>query len=96
MKDYARMQFDLPESGETIITMYDLSGRKIMQTQDLLSKGQHTYGIQGIEEGIYFVRINSGRYSFSGRLISSGSQNSNAKIVYENTENAASITRKAK
>ncbi|MCJ7449219.1 MAG: M12 family metallopeptidase [Bacteroidales bacterium] len=85
MKDYARMQFVLPETGETMITMYDLSGRKIVQTRDLLSKGQHIYGIQGVEEGIYFVRINSGRYSFSGRLISSGSQNRNAKIVYENT-----------
>ncbi|MBG0861140.1 MAG: T9SS type A sorting domain-containing protein [Bacteroidales bacterium] len=85
MKEYARMQFVLPETSETIITLHDLSGRKIVQTRDLLSKGQHTYDIQGIEDGIYFVRINSGRYTFNGRLICTGSQNRDAKIVYENT-----------
>jgi uncharacterized protein (TIGR02145 family) len=87
MKDYSRMQFFLPEPGKTLITLYDLSGRKIVQIQDLLPNGQHTYGIQGVEEGIYFVKISSGRYSFSGRFISSVSQNRNQKIVYENTEN---------
>jgi uncharacterized protein (TIGR02145 family) len=84
-KDYARMQFDLPESGETIITVFDLSGREIVQTRDLLLKGLHVYGIQGIEKGLNVVRINSGRYSYSGRLICFGSQNKGAKIVYENT-----------
>jgi uncharacterized protein (TIGR02145 family) len=88
MKDYSRMLFVLLESGETIITLYDLSGRKIVQTRDLLSKGQHTYGIQGIKEGIYFTMVSSGRYSFSGRLIASGSQKGIAKIVYENTQAA--------
>jgi uncharacterized protein (TIGR02145 family) len=85
MKDYTRMQFVLLEPGEMVITLYDLSGRKIAQTQDLLSEGQHTYGIEGVEEGLYVVRISTGRYSYNGRLISSGSKNRSAKIVYENT-----------
>jgi len=85
MKDYARMQFDLPVAGETIITLYDLSGRKIVQTRDMLTRGEHTYGIQGIEGGLYIMMISSGRYSYSGRLICSGSQNNDAKIVYEST-----------
>ena len=89
MKDYARMQFDLPETGEVIITLYDLSGRKIVQTQDLLLKGQHTYGIKGVEEGINFIRINSGKYSLNGKLISAGSQSSNPKIEYDFTDNIA-------
>jgi uncharacterized protein (TIGR02145 family) len=87
MKDYLRMKFVLPEPAKTLITLYDLSGSKIVQIQDLLPKGQHTYRIQGVEEGIYLVKISSGRYSFRGRFISSVSQNRNAKIVYENTEN---------
>ena len=57
MKDYTRMQFDLPVSGETTVTLYDLSGRSIAQTRDMLPKGRHDYGIQGVEEGLYFVRI---------------------------------------
>ena len=85
MKDHARMQFALPEKGEVVITLYDLSGRKIAQTRDLLSEGLHIYGIQGVKEGIYFVRIGSNKYSLSGKLICSGSLNRGPKIVYENT-----------
>ena len=85
MIDFSKMQFDLPETGETIITLYDVSGKELVQTQDMLSKGQHFYSIQGVETGIYFVRISSGKYSLSGRLISSGSKNNPARIVYENT-----------
>ena len=85
MKDDARMKFILPEPGEAIITIYDLSGRKIVEKQDLLSKGQHIYRIQSVGEGLYLVKIISGGYSFSGKLICSGSQNKNARIEYENT-----------
>jgi len=85
MIDFSKMQFDLPETGETIITLYDVSGKELVQTQNMLSKGQHFYSIQGVETGIYFVRISSGKYSLSGRLISSGSKNNPARIVYENT-----------
>ena len=89
LKDYSRMQFFLPESGRTNITLYDLSGRAVTQTSDLLARGQHTYRIQGIEDGIFFIRISSGRYSFSGRLVSSGSVSHAAKIMYEHTSPAA-------
>jgi len=41
MKDHAKMQFILPEPGETIITLYDISGRKISQKNDLLTRGRH-------------------------------------------------------
>lgn len=85
MKDYTRMQFDLPVSGETTVALYDLSGRSVAQTRDLLYQGSHTYVIDGLEEGFYFVRINCSQYSTSGRLISSGSQNRNARIVYESS-----------
>ena len=85
MRDHAKMQFILPEPGETIISLYDISGRKISQTGNLLTGGRHVYVIQDVGEGIYFVKVSSGRYSCSGRLISSGSESADAKIVYENT-----------
>jgi hypothetical protein len=52
MKDYVKMQFVLPNAGETMITLYDPSGKEILQTRDLLSGGKHIYSIQGFEEGI--------------------------------------------
>lgn len=85
MKDLAKMQFFMPETGEALITIYDISGRKIVQKQDLLSQGKHTYQIEGIARGFFMVTICSDRYSFSGRLLSLGSGNKAAGIEYENT-----------
>ena len=85
MKDYARMQFVLPEAGETIITLHDLSGKKIVQTRDFLARGQHTYTIQGTGKGIYFASVTSGQYSLSGEMISSGSKNNGVKLTHESS-----------
>jgi len=85
MKDLAKMQFILPERGETIITLYDISGRIISQSDDFLERGRHVYVIRGIKGGIYFGKVTSGRYSCSGRLISSGSPGGTPEIDYEHT-----------
>jgi uncharacterized protein (TIGR02145 family) len=68
-----------------MVSLYDISGREITHTKDLLTGGKHVYAINGLKAGIYLAKVNSGRYSCSGRLISSGSQNVGVKIVYENT-----------
>lgn len=85
MKDQAKMQFILPERGETMITLYDISGRKISQSNDFLERGRHVYIIRGIKGGIYFGKVTSGRYSCSGRLINSGSSGGIPEIAYEHT-----------
>lgn len=85
MTNYTRMQFYLPAEGETLITLFDNSGRKIADKINTLTKGKHTYMLEGIKEGIYFVKISSGSYSFSGKFISSDHQGSIAKMTYEET-----------
>ena len=85
VKDYARVQFDLQEPGETMISIYDLSGRKIVQNKYFLTPGQQTFRLHGVEQGMYLVMVKSGRFDFRGRLISLGPENSGVKIVYENT-----------
>jgi len=85
MINSTRLQFILPEEGETVITLYDLSGREICQTKNMLHQGHHFYRIENINEGIYLVKVSSGRNSISGRLVSSGSGQGSAKIEYENS-----------
>jgi uncharacterized protein (TIGR02145 family) len=93
MQGYSRMQFDLQEGGKTIIDIYDVAGRKIAQSQDLLSRGQHTYRIQGLTKGIYTVKVSSRAYSAHGRLISTNSSNESVKIQYENTTLTAELSK---
>ena len=89
MNDYTRMQFVLPEPGVTVIALYDISGRVIVQRQESLIKGEHTFYIQGVKEGVYFAKIRSDKYSFSERLISKGSNTGETKIEYINSDDKA-------
>ncbi|MBN2863157.1 MAG: T9SS type A sorting domain-containing protein [Bacteroidales bacterium] len=85
MKNNTMMQFILPAPGETNITLYDISGREIAHTRHVLPVGEQTYTLTGAGQGIYFARISSGKYSLSGKLISTGSHNKVVKIEYVST-----------
>ena len=81
MTDYTLIRFNLPEDGQTTTSLSDITGRIILQIQDYLNKGQHTYRIQGINYGFYIAKVVSNRYSVSGRLLCSGSQKGDQKLL---------------
>ncbi|HPJ59291.1 MAG TPA: FISUMP domain-containing protein [Bacteroidales bacterium] len=81
--DFATMQFDLPEAGNTSITVYSISGRNIAQIRAYLGKGQHAYRLEGFNKGYYLVRILSDRYSISGIFVCTSLQNSTRRITYK-------------
>ena len=85
MKDITRMQFFLPQSGETVIRISDLSGRTIAQCREHLPGGEQTYSVQGIEAGVYFASVSSGRFYIGGKFISSGSTGNVVKMMHEGT-----------
>ncbi len=85
MGNSTRLHFFLPEAGKTLITIYDLSGREICQTEHMLNQGHHFFRIENINEGIWLLKINSGKNSISGTLVSSGSGQGSAKIEFENS-----------
>lgn len=85
MSDYARMQFTLPEAGMTSVTIFDFSGRTLKRFQEYLYKGLHTFTVSGIKEGIYFIRIVSGKYTIGTRLVCSGSDHNSVLILHESS-----------
>jgi uncharacterized protein (TIGR02145 family) len=82
MTNYTRMIFAIPEGGETSITLFDNSGRRIADKKDMLRQGRHIYLIEGIKEGVYLVKVSTGRYSCSGKFISTDNRGGTAKITY--------------
>ncbi|MDD5530360.1 MAG: FISUMP domain-containing protein [bacterium] len=57
---------------KTTLNLYDITGKRILQTQDLLSKGQHTYSLSGLSSGIYLLKIKSEceAYSYMAKIVS--------------------------
>jgi len=87
MIDHTKMQFVLSEDGNTMIGLLDISGRIIYQKQENLVRGQHTYRIQGVDQGIYIITIQSGKNSFSNRLISiRQNMSGDLKILHEDVK----------
>lgn len=82
--DHSRMQFELPESGNSSIIVNDITGKVIIEYRKFLTEGTHTFRIKGMDKGIYIVSIRSGRHRVSGRFLSEGSGKGIPEIVYEN------------
>ncbi|MDD2889484.1 MAG: FISUMP domain-containing protein [bacterium] len=57
---------------KTILNLYDVTGKRILQTQALLSKGHHTYNLSGLSSGVYLLKIKSEceAYSYMAKIVS--------------------------
>jgi len=85
MKEYSNMEFALTEGGVTNIELFDLAGRKLIQTQNYLNQGRHSYRITGVGNGIYVLKVTAGNYIFSGKLTSNRKTGELVKIEYQNS-----------
>ena len=94
MKDYTLMRFAQAESGEAIVAIHDMTGKKIAEKKEFLLPGDHTFRIEGINKGIFLVSVSSGKIFKSGKLISISSAGGAKKIAYE-SENVVTDTKKS-
>lgn len=84
MTEFTRMYFTIPESGRTVISIYDLTGKKILDAEYFLEQGQHACILEGINKGMYIVTVRSGRFIITARLLSATTENSDPKLTYIN------------
>ena len=76
------IDFVATASGKVNIELFDITGRRIGEAQNILTIGTHSYQVSGLGSGIYTVRIYSQAYTYTGKLISNGASNSDVKISY--------------
>jgi len=88
MAEKAILTFKVPESSNTLISISDLSGRTVYETNKLLTPGSHSFRIYGIDHGIYIVRIIGSNFNYSGKLTSQGLKHSQSKIEYVYSDNS--------
>ncbi len=96
MIDNSTIDFVASASGKTIIELFDIAGRKIGSLQNTLTSGTHSFRISGLQVGIYTVKISSQAYTYTGKLVSSGTSDSDLRISYIGNSEIPITTKKLK
>jgi uncharacterized protein (TIGR02145 family) len=79
--EYTTIEFIATAPGNALIALYDQVGKTIVQTGTNLEKGTYTYQINGLSSGFYTVRVTSGTYSYTGKIISQQKGTAIARIT---------------
>lgn len=70
MMDHSILTFTVSEKENTFISIIDLSGKTIYQTNMILPPGKHSFRVSGIDAGVYFVKVSAKNFTQSIKLIS--------------------------
>lgn len=94
MTDYSTIEFSPPTAGDAVITVSEMTGKKVAQIQIHLENLRQTYRLSGINNGFYLINVKGKNYQFSGKLLSNGKSNSKISIdklnVFAQNENKKS------
>ena len=82
MAEKSVLTFTALESGNTVISIIDISGKIVCQISKLLSSGTHSFRVSGINQGIFFVKVAGINYNYSTKLISKSNMPGGAGIEY--------------
>ncbi len=81
MTDKSKLMIFTPDAGDAIISIYDISGKRLAQITSFVEKYTQEYAISGLETGLYFVNVKGDKYQFSGKIMSNGNPEGTARIV---------------
>lgn len=79
-----------PISGDAVISLLDINGRVIYQTNTYLEKLRQEFWLSGLKHGIYLITVKGNGYQISGKLLCTGKSNGTIRI--ENVSNSMQST----
>jgi len=62
--------FDATSNNYVCFGLFDMSGQVVLQQKEFLPQGHHTFQLVGIPGGIYVLKIESGNFLYSVKLVS--------------------------
>jgi uncharacterized protein (TIGR02145 family) len=84
------LEFYSTANDEATIGVFDINGRIIVQVHEFLVKGNHSYQLIGLSNGIYTIKIESEKYQYTSKLVSLNDSHEIASIK-QIDDNANSI-----
>jgi len=92
MHGQAELSFYAKKAGNTTLIIYDIAGKKVLQTGGDLLQGTHKYQLTGLKQGIYLIKICEDGYVYTAKLISQNTTSGEAKIKYIGNEKSETFT----
>ena len=71
-EDYSMIDISPSVSGEAIITVFDMTGRQLIQKQNYLDKSGQEFRLSGLKDGFYLINVRGNNYQYSGKLLCTG------------------------
>ena len=94
--DFFTIEFGARKSDPVAIRLFDLIGREIANLKQTLPSGINSFRVSGLNYGIYTIKVDIDNQSYSGKLISQSSSNSQLTIAYIGNKGAVQEATKLK
>jgi uncharacterized protein (TIGR02145 family) len=83
MTENCMIEFKATASANATIELYDITGKRIIVEQIILTKEIHRFKLSGINSGVYFLKITLDIYSYTAKIVSTKEQKGTARISYQ-------------
>ncbi len=87
MQGQAEISFYAKQAGNATISIYDIAGKEVLQTENKLIQGFQKYKLTDLKQGAYFINISGINYFYSSKLISQNTNSNEVKIKFISNEN---------
>ena len=89
------LDFTVSTINKMTLRIFDICGKVVLKSPDILSEGHHFFNIKNLGSGIYFVKIYGANFSYTTKMIRSNSLSVVTEIK-QSTQAHISINRTAK
>ncbi|MCX6232105.1 MAG: T9SS type A sorting domain-containing protein [Bacteroidetes bacterium] len=86
MQGQAEISFYARQTGNACLSIYDIAGKEVLQTENKLMQGTQKYQLTGLKQGMYFIHISGNGYFYTAKLISQNTTASETIIKYLGSE----------
>ena len=84
------VEFELKSENMVLFRLYDLSGEKVLLQSQFLQKGNYSIFIDGVQRGIYLLKIETDHLLFSEKLISLAENENTPSLTINESPNVNS------
>ncbi len=88
----SKLQILPPSEGNAVITVYDITGKKVAQINSYLDTYLQEFQLSGLNNGLYLISVTGSTYHFFGKLLTNS--NNKGEVTIEHTSNNQAINEK--